>query len=397
MIFHPYIMLSVPVAVGVGWLLGGKKSTHISGKLKYSTRKHYFKGLNYIINEEADKAVDEFVKLIEVDKDTAETHLALGNLFRRRGEVDRAIKIHRNVLDRLDIPVSVRHAANVALIRDYLKAGVLDRAENVCLSLMQVGTATPEVLELLLHVYQKERQWKKAIKIAEKINASIKTKALHIAFFYTELAEDNYKIGQYDHMKRNLLKALDFDEKNLRAHLLLAKINLSKDDFTEAVKCCHKIQDNSVTLLSYVFPLIVEKRETIPSELYAKFMMLINESICQSSFLFFILASVEGFDFNCLESDTFDSLFEKLKDENSLERVHYLLCIQEMNCQGEVKLLSAHLREYLHQLIRRSLVHQCHHCGFKTHLLFWCCPGCDSWGTATKRIFQLQSGEERSQ
>ena len=111
--------------------------------------------MNHIINEEADKAVDAFVKLIEVDADTVETHLALGNLFRRRGEVDRAIRIHQNVVFRSEISESIRNTAYVALAHDYLKAGVLDRAEAVCLHLIKIGVDTDDTYAFCLRFIKK--------------------------------------------------------------------------------------------------------------------------------------------------------------------------------------------------------------------------------------------------
>ena len=149
-------VLLLPVAATCGWFMGRKESP-ASDSTPNQLRHDYFKGLNYLINEQPDKAVDVFIKLLEVDSDTVETHLALGNLFRRRGEVDRAIRIHQNLIARPQLDKRHRVHALSALGQDYLSAGVLDRAERLFLELSRLGEENQQSLQFLLRIYEQEK------------------------------------------------------------------------------------------------------------------------------------------------------------------------------------------------------------------------------------------------
>src|SRR3990167_1271396 len=154
-----YLFALLPVAATCGWLLGRQKSNkESSGRVSFKVRRDYFKGLNYLINEQPDKAVDVFIKLLEVDSDTVETHLALGSLFRRRGEVERAIRIHQNIIARPQLSLRDRKEALMALGQDYMSAGLFDRAERIFLEVVEIRAHSEQALKLLLHIYQQDRK-----------------------------------------------------------------------------------------------------------------------------------------------------------------------------------------------------------------------------------------------
>ena len=162
--------LLLPVAALSGWYIGRKSNT------QQPVRKNnailppdYFLGLNYLINEQPDKAVDVFIKMLEVNSETYETHLALGNLFRRRGEVDRAIRIHQNLIARPQLKKSQRTAALTELAQDYFRAGVLDRAEKIFLELLEIGESQSVHLQTLLYIYQQQKDWQQAVQIAQRL------------------------------------------------------------------------------------------------------------------------------------------------------------------------------------------------------------------------------------
>jgi lipopolysaccharide assembly protein B len=393
-----WAMALIPLAAGCGWYFRGKDNLVNTKQLKQPTREYYFRGLNHIINEEADKAVDAFVKLIEVDVDTVETHLALGNLFRRRGEVDRAIRIHQNIIVRSGITDDLRLLAYTALANDYLHAGVLDRAEQVSLHLIKIGAESYEILNNLLKVYQKERKWDKAIQIAKKIEKfSSNSYSVEIAHYYSELADNMFHLGQYDKMQVYLKQALSFDAGSVRVHLLLIRIHINHKQYKKALNRCKNIEKKSVSLLSYVIPDLLECILLMDLDVRERLEAYINEVISQYPFLFFVLTVDERFDLNILKSGTFDVVFSHLKNQSSLERIHYFLCFQQMNAVGDARLQAMHLRNYLNTMITDNLVHQCSHCGFKINVVFWCCPGCDKWSTAIRRIFLLSGNEEKSE
>ena len=320
------VLALLPMAAACGWYFRGQRTTVSTKTLDHNTREYYFRGLNHIINEEADKAVDAFIKLIEVDADTVETHLALGNLFRRRGEVDRAIRIHQNIIVRSGISDDLRILAYTALANDYLYAGVLDRAEQVCLHIIKIGAESFEVLINLLNVYQKERKWAKAIQIAKKIGKfSTHSYSVEISHYYCELADDMFHLGQYDKMQVCLNHALKFDPGSVRVHLLLIRIHINNKLYKKALQCCKNIEKKTVSLLSYVIPDLLENKSLMDPRVYAKLEVYINEVICQYPSLFFVLTVDERFDLSVLNSTTFDVVFAHVKDKSTLERIHYFL------------------------------------------------------------------------
>src|ERR1044071_5372055 len=162
-------LLALPLFFALGWLAARidiKQLVSESRVLPMS----YFKGLNFLLNEEPDKAIEAFIEVVKVDPQTIELHFALGNLFRRRGEIDRAIRMHQNLVERSDLREEQKRAALFELAQDYLKAGLLDRAEELFAKLE--GSAHQEAaLKFLLEIYQQEKDWQKAIGVAEKLES----------------------------------------------------------------------------------------------------------------------------------------------------------------------------------------------------------------------------------
>ena len=164
-----WMWLLLPAALSVGWWLGrrgGKVSEGASGG-QFTTR--YFQGLNYVLNEQPDKAIEVFCKIMEVDNDTLETHYALGNLFRRRGEVDRAIRIHQNLIARPSLDKRQRALALLELGLDYMRAGLFDRAENLFRELVDMRIHVRRAQENLLAIYEQEKDWENAIDVARRL------------------------------------------------------------------------------------------------------------------------------------------------------------------------------------------------------------------------------------
>ena len=187
------LWLLLPIAAAAGWLAASqdarKKVRRITG-----ISSDYFKGLNFLLNEQPDKAIEVFIRMVEVDSDTAETHLALGHLFRRRGEVDRAIRIHQNLIARPKIDPEIKTLAVLELGEDYMKAGLFDRAENLFLELIEMNEHTTIALTQLRDIYQQEKDWEKAISICSRLE-TVSNKSMHmlIAQYYCELAEESFR------------------------------------------------------------------------------------------------------------------------------------------------------------------------------------------------------------
>ena len=183
------LWLLLPLAAASGWLAARRGVRGTKAQLMPELSSDYFQGLNYLLNEQPDKAIEVFVRMLEVNSDTVETHLALGNLFRRRGEVDRAIHIHQNLIARPTLKPEQRTQALMELGQDYMRAGLLDRAESLFEELVQVDAHTAAALQQLLVIYQQEKDWDRAIQTARRLGVvSGRNMAPVIAQYYCELA-----------------------------------------------------------------------------------------------------------------------------------------------------------------------------------------------------------------
>lgn len=242
--------LLLPVAAASGWWAA-----------KYSQRSHrrrsrarfnsvYGQGLNYLLNEEPDKAVEVLVRLVEVDPDTVELHLALGSLFRRRGEVDRAIRVHQNIATRARLSEDLRRQASLELGRDYLKAGLLDRAEQLFNSLLGQGGDERIVCRYLVDIYQQEKEWARAIAVARRIAGSDPEHwRIRIAHYHCELGETALAQGDVATALVEAERASCEDDGCMRALLLKASACQHAGDFQAAIETYQSLGSQTQRLL----------------------------------------------------------------------------------------------------------------------------------------------------
>src|SRR5258705_1787546 len=185
--FELWWLFGFALFFGLGWLAARVDIKQLLWESRQLPRS-YFKGLNFLLNEQPDQAIEAFIEVVKVDPQTIELHFALGSLFRRRGEVERAIRMHQNLVERSDLAAGERSHALFELAQDYFKAGLLDRAEELLLKLE--GSPYAEgALRLLLEIYEQEKEWLRAIAIAEKLETVAgRSHQKEIANFYCELA-----------------------------------------------------------------------------------------------------------------------------------------------------------------------------------------------------------------
>src|SRR5688572_18748047 len=224
--FEYWWLLALPLFFALGWMAARidiKQLVSESRSLPVS----YFKGLNFLLNEQPDKAIEAFIEVVKVDTQTVELHFALGSLFRRRGEVERAIRMHQNLFERTDLAAEQKLAALFELAQDYLKAGLLDRAEELFLKLD--GTAHAEsALKFLLEIYQQEKDWQKAIGIAQKLESvTQRSHQKEIANFYCELAGVELMHSRPEAARPHLEAALAHHRLCVRANILLGDLELA--------------------------------------------------------------------------------------------------------------------------------------------------------------------------
>lgn len=374
------LFLLLPVAAVSGWFCGYRSQLSRERKLSMRLPKDYLVGLNYLLNEEPDKAVDVFIRMLTVDSDTVETHLALGSLFRRRGEVDRALRIHQNLIARPNLAQEHRVQALLALGQDYMRAGVLDRAERLFLEVVESQELTAPSLRYLMDIYQQEKSWDHAINTAQKLQlVSNENMSTSLAHFYCELAEAACTARQWDVADKHLHRALTLDKHCARASIIQGNMYESQESYAAALKAYRNVMAQDPDYLSEVIPKMVKCFKALNKE---KELSDYLEKLLQTfPRLSIILTLAENKNQEEGREAAIAFLEEQLHAHPSIRGlkrlVEYLLESMETRALPPLRMLN----NLMENLISNKPVYRCGHCGFQGKTMHWFCPSCKSWST----------------
>lgn len=373
------LWLLLPLAAASGWLIARYDAKRQAAK-SFDLPSAYFKGLNFLLNEQPDKAIEIFIQVLEVNSETVETHLALGNLFRRRGEVERAIRIHQNLIARPTLNREQRTYALLELGQDYFKAGLFDRAENLFLELAEVRAHSEQALRLLLSIYQQEKEWDKAIQAGHRL-ARVSGKRMDdvIAQYYCELAEQ--AIG-----KKNLGAARDFlrqafaaDANCVRASIVLGDIEAREGRFREAIEAWQRVEEQDAHYFGEVANRIADAYRRLDDEqgLYEFFSAALKRHAAVSMTLTFaeIVKRREG----VKAAETF--IVDSLRRHPNVHELHHLIELNLEQAQGTAKTDLILLKGIIEELRQQHQGYACQQCGFKGRSLHWMCPSCSRWNS----------------
>ena len=242
--FEFWWLLAFPLFFGLGWIAARIDIKHLVSESR-SLPRSYFKGLNFLLNEQQDKAIEAFIEVVKLDPETIELHFALGSLFRRRGETERAIRMHRNLLERGDLAQEQRLAALFELGQDYLKAGLLDRAEETFVKLRDTAHRTA-ALRALLDIYQQEKDWEKTIGVARELGADAgQSWDKEIANYYCELAVVEMTHSRTEAAQARLEEALKSNRKCARANVLLGDLHAAAGRHEAAIEAWKRIEQQN--------------------------------------------------------------------------------------------------------------------------------------------------------
>lgn len=379
-----YLALLLLVAV-LAWLWGKKNQ---DTKKNYAFSKDYLIGLNYLLSEQPDKAVDIFIKLLEVDSATIETHLALGHLFRKQGEVERAIRIHQNLIAKPQLNKKQRTQAILALGQDYLSAGVLDRAERLLLDVVDSEDFQPQALTMLLDIYQQEKEWAKAIQTAEKYQ-QIAHQPMYttIAQYYCELAQEAKRGEGSEQMTRYLKRALSTDKDCVRANLLLGQSEIEQGDYKQAIKYFRRVPEQELAFICEIVKPLAECYDQLNlADEYLQFLQRTLESTPRLSLVLAIsdrMQKLQG------TQAAAEFVAEQLYIRPSLFGLSRLIELQTQFSEGAAKYNLQLLFNVTQQLINQKPLYRCTNCGNAGKVLLWLCPRCRKWAT-TKPIQGLE-------
>ena len=375
-------LLALPLFFALGWFAARIDIRQLLSESRALPRS-YFKGLNFLLNEQPDKAIEAFIEVVKVDPQTIELHFALGSLFRRRGEVERAIRMHQNLVERPDLAQGQKLAALFELAQDYFKAGLLDRAEELFLKLE--GTAhAEEALKFLLEIYEQEKEWHKTIVIAGKLETVTgRSHQKEIANFYCELATNEMMQSRPEAARPHLAEALAHHRLCVRANLLLGDLEFAAGRPEAAVEAWKRIESQNPAYLA----LVAER-------LYNAFKQRgkVEEGV---NLMRGYLAKYPSLDLlnmvfqGTLESQGTEPAYRLVRDE--LRRTPTLLGLDKLL---EAQLLEAPLerrrdleliKELVNQHTRSLAMYKCDNCGFRARQFYWHCPACAAWETYSPR------------
>ena len=375
-------LLALPLFFGLGWMAARIDIKQLLSESRVLPMS-YFKGLNFLLNEQPDKAIEAFIEVVKVDPQTVELHFALGSLFRRRGEVERAIRMHQNLVERPDLAQDQKLYALFELAQDYLKAGLLDRAEELFLKLD--GTSHAEgALKFLLEIYEQEKDWEKATGIAEKLEVVTgQSHQKEIANFYCELAGNEIMHTRSEAARPYLARALSHHRLCVRANMLLGDLEAGVGNFDVAIEAWKRIESQNPAYLALVAERIYDAFKRLQRA--EEGLNLLRAYLEKYPSLDLLNVVFQG----TIEEQGAEPAYRLVRDE--LRRTPTLLGLDKLL---EAQLLEAPverrrdlelIKELVHQHTRGLAMYKCDNCGFRARQFYWHCPACAAWDTYAPR------------
>lgn len=375
------LFLLLPIAAAYGWYMGGR-----SAKQKYQNdsnrlSREYVDGLNFLLSNQKDKAVDLFLDMLKEDSGTLEAHLTLGNLFRSRGEVDRAIRIHQSLMESASLTFEQRLLAMQQLGRDYMTAGFYDRAEDMFTQLIDEEDFQQYALQQLIIIYQSTSEWNKAISVASKlVKFGDRKYNSYIAQFYCEIAVLTLATEDINKTLFYLQKSISADPNCARTSLLFGRVYMDQNNYTKAIQHFTHILNQDKAFVSEALPFL---------------------KICYERLN--IIDDFKQFLKRCVELDSGSMaelmLADLIEEQSGREAAQYYIyreLVKHPNLKGFYRLMDYHLadaeqgRAKDSLLLLRNMVgeqvkaipnYSCERCGFTVNSIYWLCPACRSWAT----------------
>jgi lipopolysaccharide biosynthesis regulator YciM len=373
--FEYWWLLILPLFFTLGWIAA---RVDIKQLLSESTAlpAAYFKGLNFLISDQHDKAVDAFSEAVQANTDSLELHFALGSLFRRTGETDRAINMHLNLLDKKELTVNQKSAVKAELAQDYLKAGLFDRAEELFKGLDDSRYRQP-ALRALLEIYVREREWTQAIETATELERlSGVPFRQEIAQYYCELAMNDIIAQNSDSARNYLHLALDANKNCVRANVLLGDLEVNAGAHQAAISHWKRIEFQQPEYLGLVAAKMLKSYRAIKK---------LKEGLAQLN------TYLETYKLPSLMSVLYEATLVEEGAEKAAKLARNEL-IRQPSLQTLDQLLQARAMaddinnqdiQLMQQTVRNAIgnraAYHCNQCGFRAKQYHWQCPACNAW------------------
>lgn len=373
-----YLIIGAIICLVGGYFIGRTtRLERLKRKFRVSLAKDYYTGLNYLIDEKPDDAIDAFIQLLKVDTETVDTHLALGHLFRKQGEVERAIRIHQNIIARPELKSAHKQRALLALAEDYMTAGMYDRAERIYLEMIKIKTLKPACADKLLRLYQIEQEWQKAIDLAGAMRRELPNVNVLLAHFYCELAERAVLDGQTElDIDHYLHAAKQADSKNIRALINWAKREQANKEFKKAIQFFNKIK----TMHQDFFAMVLDDMAECYRQLNKldEFLKELEQCYHERHNPYILLAIVKFM----AQTQGVRQAVNYLTQQQlpaSLLVLKSLLDYCHMLEKSQVDKRLTYAVSVLDTILLYKPRYQCQQCGYTGQEFSWDCPKCYTW------------------
>jgi len=377
------------VAAATGWAFARFSDFKRDEPPPTSVSADYLRGLNLVLNRQTDEALELFVRMAKVDDDTLETHFALGHLFRRRGEVDRAIRVHQNLLARPSLSEAQRHQALFSLAQDYLGAGLFDRAEKLFVELGSSPTLGEQALENLVDIYERQSDWSKAIEAHRELEMLTGEKSTEVAHYYCELAERARLDGDLSLARQHLKSSVRSATGAFRGALIRAAIAQEEEDYAQALRLYEQVLEADRRLVVEVLPQLVTcyQKTGREQELERYLQSLIDEDASMKHAISYAAILSELTEPAVISACVEDFILQDDVLAAFIDAEHFATLSPQAR-QAALQRITVGLR----RLAMSSTRYRCTNCGYGSQRLVWHCPSCKSWETIRPvQKFQFES------
>lgn len=379
------LFLLLPIAALYGWYMGYRNAKKGQDEVSNKLSRDYVTGVNFLLSNQQDKAVDLFLDMLQKQENENDIHsdsqfeasLTLGNLFRSRGEVDRAIRIHQKLVDDANFSFDQKLLAKQQLAFDYMKVGFLDRAEAIYVSLVDEPEFANNALKELAKIYQKTKEWKKAIDVTEKRQKVFpKANNIELAHYYCEYVSAE-ELSTKD-SKHFLDCALKVSATCARASIELAYFAMREQELYHAITYFQNVLQQNAAFISEVLPHLkwcyLQLQEQNDYELF----LIKAKQHCKSGAV--ELALAELIDKKSGAAAAQANLYQQLNNIPSMDIFNRLIQYDiEQAENGRAKESLIRVQQLVEDKIGQSFAYRCSHCGYHSHRLIWNCPSCNKW------------------
>lgn len=383
--FLLYILLLV--AIATGYFLGRRERG--PKKARTAAIKDYYQGLNFLLGDRPELGVDRFIQAMEVSDESIDVHLALAGVVRRRGEVEKAIRIHQNLLASPALKATNKQLIEFELARDYHAAGLLDRAEALLVGIVgRRDSQERPAAELLLDIYEQEREWVQGIEIGRRFVGADAALKVRLSHFYCELGQGYLTQGEIRLALEHARSAMRMDASNPRGHWLAAEVEYAQKRHRQVLRHLSRVVELQPDLGIEVLELYANASDSLGQE--SAFLKFLVAGIQRSADAKMLQATIEHRRKHGLKTD-YREILDLIARQPRPE--HFLILLDMLNKAPQLEEEDASSRSEFEAEVRRLLAqiavetqdHQCRNCGFSSHHHIWYCPTCRRWGSFSSR------------